>query len=215
MALTFEYELDPLEIEKQSFEIIKQLCNFTALDDDMKQIAMRLVHTTGDVNVIDSLKFSTHSIEKALFSIQSKSNVLCDVEMVKQGLTKRLLKQPAYCFLNHVETPDIAKKLGQTRSMAALNFWPEYMENSIVLIANAPTALFRLLEMIDQGAPKPALIIALPVGFIGAEESKKALWEHHRTLDIECITLLGRQGGSALTAAVLNALMRIQVGIYF
>ncbi len=138
--------------------------------------------------------------------------MLCDVEMVKHGITKRMVQSEPLCFLNTPRTVALARQRGETRSMAALDLWQEHLADSIVLIANAPTALFRLLEMLAQGAPKPALIIGIPVGFVGATESKQALWDQHQTLGVECITVLGRQGGSAVTASVLNALLRYQRG---
>ena len=140
--------------------------------------------------------------------MQNGATILCDVEMVKQGITKRMIKTDPLCFLNAEGVPERAKATGETRTMAALTAWRPYLEGSVVVIGNAPTALFRLLEMIAQGATKPALIIAMPVGFVGAAESKQALWDCHQQLGIECITLLGREGGSAVSSASCNALLR-------
>jgi precorrin-8X/cobalt-precorrin-8 methylmutase len=112
------------------------------------------------------------------------------------------------CFLNDERVPELARARGETRSMAALELWQPLLAGSLVLIGNAPTALFRLLQMLEAGAAKPALIVAMPVGFVGAAESKQLLWDTHRQLGVECITLLGRQGGSAVTAASCNALLR-------
>ena len=137
--------------------------------------------------------------------------ILCDVEMVKQGITKRMIQNPPLCYLNHEDSAAIAKQRGETRSMAALDLWGDQLAASVVVIGNAPTALFRLLEMIKAGAPKPALIVGIPVGFVGAAESKQALWDIHEELGIECITLLGRQGGSAAASSVVNALMRCNI----
>ena len=135
--------------------------------------------------------------------------------MVKQGVTKRMIQSEPLCFLNDTRTVEITKNSGETRSMAALQLWQEQLAGSVVIIGNAPTALFRLLEMIEQGAPKPALIIGMPVGFVGAAESKQALWDVHEQLGVECITLLGRMGGSAVSAASCNALLRCLRGEWY
>jgi precorrin-8X/cobalt-precorrin-8 methylmutase len=136
---------------------------------------------------------------------------------VKQGITKRMIQQPPLCFLNDPRTVELAKGSGETRSMAALKLWGDDLAGSIVVIGNAPTALYRLLEMIENDGGKdcknkPALIIGMPVGFIGAAESKQALWDVHERLGIECITLLGNQGGSAVSSATCNALLRCNIG---
>ena len=132
--------------------------------------------------------------------------------MVKQGITKRMIEVEPLCFLNNPRTIELAKSSGETRSMAALQLWRDYLKGSVVVIGNAPTALFRLLEMIEQGGPKPALIIGMPVGFVGAAESRQALWDVHEELGIDCITLLGRMGGSAVSAATCKALLRCNRG---
>jgi precorrin-8X/cobalt-precorrin-8 methylmutase len=141
--------------------------------------------------------------------------ILCDAEMVKQGITKRMIPVPPLCYLNDERTPELARARGETRSMVALQLWQEKLAGSVVVIGNAPTALYRLLEMLEAGADKPALIIGIPVGFVGAAESKQALWDVHETLGVECITLLGRQGGSAIAASVCNALLRCNRGEYY
>jgi precorrin-8X/cobalt-precorrin-8 methylmutase len=126
-----------------------------------------------------------------------------------------MLKTEPLCFLNHPETASLAKQTQETRSMAAVKQWQGLLKDSVVIIGNAPTALFRLLENIESGAEKPALIIGMPVGFVGAAESKQALWDCHQALGIECITLLGREGGSAVSAATCNALMRCNHGEFY
>ena len=173
---------------------------------------MRVVHSLGLPEVANHVLFSKGACRKGREALARGAKILCDVEMVRQGLTKRLLQgsveQSALCFLNHSTVPALAKARGETRSMAALDLWLEHLSGSIVIIGNAPTALFRLLEMLEKGADKPALIIAMPVGFVGAAESKQLLWNSHSALGISCITLLGRQGGSAVSAATCNALLR-------
>lgn len=206
------YIQDPTQIEQESFRQIRELIALDHLSMPEQQVAMRIVHSCGVPEVSEYIRFSSNACESALAALENEVAILCDVEMVKHGLTKRMLTRQPQCFLNDPRTAELAKARGETRSMAALDCWDEHLAGSIVLIANAPTALFRLLEMLRAGADKPAVIIGIPVGFVGAAESKDALWEQHRELDVECITVLGRQGGSAITASVLNALLRVQRG---
>jgi precorrin-8X/cobalt-precorrin-8 methylmutase len=206
------YETDPVKIEQESFRQIRTLTRLEGFSTQEQQVVMRLVHTCGEPAVAAQVRLSANAVIRGLAAIQAAGPILCDVEMVRHGLTRRMLKQEALCFLNDPAVPGLAKERGETRSMAALELWKPYLADSIVLIGNAPTALFRLLEMIDAGAPKPALIIGMPVGFVGAAESKQALWDHHQALGIECMTLLGRMGGSALVASAFNALLRVNLG---
>ncbi|AJQ92169.1 precorrin isomerase [Gynuella sunshinyii YC6258] len=212
MTISFEYEADPQRIEQQSFAIIRELTELSGLSDEQQQVVMRIVHSTGIPELAPQVRFSAAACEAGLRALIKQRPILCDAEMVKQGLTKRMLAEEPLCFLNDPAVPVLAQEHQETRSMAALRFWPPFLSDAIVIIGNAPTVLFRLLEMIQQGAPKPALIIGMPVGFVGAAESKQALWDNHLALGIECITLLGRQGGSAVAASACNALLRCQRG---
>ena len=206
------YIQDPSHIEQESFRQIRKLVALDHLSMPEQQVAMRIVHSCGVPEVSEHIRFSANACTATLDALDNDAAILCDVEMVKHGLTKRMLTRQPQCFLNDPRTADLAKARGETRSMAALELWGEQLAGSIVLIANAPTALFRLLEMLQDGAAKPAVIIGIPVGFVGAAESKDALWTQHRELGVDCITVLGRQGGSAITASVLNALLRVQRG---
>lgn len=215
--MPFDYVADPKSIEKSSFEMIRKLTNLDGLDQSQQQVVMRIVHSVGMPEVADKVKFSANACASGQAALAAGNAILCDVEMVKQGITKRMIQQPPLCFLNDSRTVELAKHSGETRSMAALKLWSESLAGSIVVIGNAPTALFRLLEMIEQdggkeSSNKPALIIGMPVGFIGAAESKQALWDVHERLGIECITLLGNQGGSAVSSATCNALLRCNIG---
>ena len=203
-----DFETDPAAIERESFRQIRALTDLNGLDVAEQQVAMRVVHSLGLPEVVAALRFSAMACEAGIVALRQECPILCDVEMVRHGVTRRMREVEPLCFLNHERVPALARERGETRSMAALELWQPLLTGSLVLIGNAPTALFRLLQMLEAGAAKPALIVAMPVGFVGAAESKQLLWDTHRQLGVECITLLGRQGGSAVTAASCNALLR-------
>jgi len=213
--MPFEYEINPQAIEAESFRQIRELTPLDEFSREQQQVVMRMVHSVGMPELAAQVRFSAKACESGLAALKGNCPILCDAEMVKQGITKRMIPSPPLCYLNDERTPELAKERGETRSMAALQLWQEKLVGSVVVIGNAPTALFRLLEMIEQGAAKPALIIGIPVGFVGAAESKQALWDVHEKLGVECITLLGRQGGSAIAASVCNALLRCNHGEYY
>ncbi len=203
-----DYKINPTAIERESFRIIRELADLEAFDTTEQQVVMRIIHSLGMPEVAASVRFSANACAAGIAALGRDCPILCDVEMVKQGVTRRMRKTPPLCFLNDDRVPELAKARGETRSMAALELWQSQLSGSLVLIGNAPTALYRLLEIIAVGTAKPALIIAMPVGFVGAAESKDLLWDSHQNLGVECITLIGRQGGSAVTAASCNALLR-------
>lgn len=213
--MSFSYEMNPQTIEKESFRQIRELTKLSDFSLDEQQVVLRIVHSMGLPEVADAVRFSQQACQSGRAALAKNCPILCDVEMVKQGITKRMIQREPLCFLNDTRTPALAKRRGETRSMAALTLWQASLEGSVVVIGNAPTALFRLLEMIQQGSAKPALVIGMPVGFVGAAESKEALWERHQDLGIECISLLGRWGGSAVTSATCNALLRCNIGEYY
>lgn len=215
--MIFEYEHNPQAIESDSFRQIRALTDLTSFDREQQQVVMRIVHSLGMPQLAQQVRFSRNACASGIAALAQNCPILCDVEMVKQGITKRMVTAEPLCFLNAPETAALAKQQGETRSMAALEAWRPHLANAVVIIGNAPTALFRLLEMLHSGEVngKPALIIGMPVGFVGAAESKDALWEHHHELGVECITLLGREGGSAVSAASCNALLRCHRGEYY
>lgn len=210
--MAFEYEKDPQAIEQASFAQLRALVQLDGLAPAEQQVVMRIVHSIGLPDVAPEVRFSEDACESGIAALEAAAPILCDADMVAQGLTKRLLPVQPQCLIAEPETAELARRLQVTRSMAAVERWAPQLAGSIVIVGNAPTALFRLLELIEEGAGVPALVIGMPVGFIGAAESKQALWEHHRALGIPCITLLGRLGGSAVAAASLNALMRYRDG---
>ena len=204
-----DYIIDPHKIESESFQQIRRLSNLEGFDNNEQQVAMRIIHTCGMPEIVEHIRFSDQAVNAGLKAIRKKATILCDVNMVKCSLTQRMLYTDPLCFINKAKVVSQAKTKGKTRSMLAVDEWANKIENSIVIIGNAPTALFRLLERLETDFKKPALVIAMPVGFIGAAESKAKLWKNYQRLGIECMTLEGTQGGSAIAASAMNALLRI------
>lgn len=212
----FDYLTDPQEIERRSFVQIRQLTDLTRFDDQQQQIAMRLVHTSGDPTIVEALTFSPGAVDAGIKALARGAAVLCDVEMLRQGVNRHGVRGGIHCFLNDINVAAAAEERGETRTMAAMAHWADRLEGNIAVIGNAPTALFRLLEMLCDGAAQPALIIGMPVGFINAREAKQALLDHApERLQVPCITLHGYRGGSTLAAATVNALVRLSQGVRF
>ncbi|MFD0917741.1 precorrin-8X methylmutase [Pseudahrensia aquimaris] len=203
--MAFDYVCDPAEIYRQSFATVEREAALDRLPEAMQPVATRLIHSCGMIDVIDDLAFSAGAAEVGRNALALGATVYCDVEMVRSGIISRLM--PAdnllVCTLNDPGTPAHAKAIGNTRSAAAVDLW-EPLDGSVCVIGNAPTALFRLMERILEGAGLPALVIGIPVGFVGAVESKQALAEFSE--DLNFITVHGRRGGSAMASSVVNAL---------
>ena len=208
----YRYEKDPKAIEVASFETIRTLADLSRFSFEEQQVVMRVIHSLGRPELAEQCFFTPNAVEKGRDALAQNKPILCDVKMVQEGITKRMINSPPLCFLTDPETERLAKENGETRSMAQLALWQPFLKGAVVVIGNAPTALFRLLEMLESGCDKPALIIGMPVGFIGAAESKDALWENCQQLGVECITLKGREGGSAVASASCNALLRLNHG---
>jgi precorrin isomerase len=198
------YLRDPAAIYRRSFELIRQEADFGSIVDSCRDIAARIVHACGMPEIAGNLRFSPDFRAIALQAISARRPIFVDAEMVRHGIIDKALN--VVCTLNDPRTRDIATRHGITRSAAAVELWRPQLDGSLVVIGNAPTALFALLELIDTGAPRPAAIIAFPVGFVGAAESKDELCSNSR--GIEYATLVGRCGGSAMAASVVNALTR-------
>ena len=202
-----DYLRDPDAIYARSFATIRAEADLAGLGEDMQDVAIRMIHACGMVEIAPHIRASEDVVEKIEFALVERAPIFCDAEAVRAAIIQKYLHgNEVIVTLNDPSVPTLAKRLGTTRSAAAVDLWRDRLKDAIVVIGNAPTALFHLLEMLDAGAPKPTAIIATPVGFVGAEEAKAEL-----DLDIHgvpFITLLGRRGGSAIAAAALNAIAR-------
>ncbi|MCW2537858.1 MAG: cobH [Modestobacter sp.] len=200
----YEYEHDGAEIYRQSFATIRAEADLSGLPDDVARVAVRMIHACGQVDLVSDVACSPDVVARAREALDAGAPVLCDAQMVAAGVTRRRLPKDndVLCTLNDPRTPDLARELGTTRTAAAMHLWGDRLDGAVVAIGNAPTALFHLLEMVAAGAPRPAAVIGIPVGFIGAVESKDAL----AASDLEFLVVRGRRGGSAITAAAVNAI---------
>ncbi|AKE66635.1 precorrin-8X methylmutase [Microcystis aeruginosa NIES-3806] len=203
-----EYIKNGEEIYRKSFAIIRAETNWENLPDDLAHVAVRLIHSCGMTDITEDLEASPDAVKIGRNALAGGAAILCDSQMVANGITKARLPKnnPIICTLNHPEVTELARQINNTRSAAALELWRRHLAGAVVAIGNAPTALFRLLELLDQNVDKPALILGFPVGFVGAAESKIELATNSR--GVPFITLHGRRGGSAIAAAAVNALAK-------
>ena len=206
ISAPLHYIRDGAEIYRQSFAMIRAEANLDKLPADFNSVAVRLIHASGMIDIVDDLDYSIDAVRVGRQALANGAPILCDAQMVANGVTRKRLpvNNQVICTLPDPQVPELAAQLENTRSAAALELWRPYLAGAVIAIGNAPTALFRLLEMLDEGAPKPALILGFPVGFVGALESKAALAENSR--GIPFLTIHGRRGGSAMAAAAVNAL---------
>ncbi len=200
------YDKDPAAIYAKSFATVRAEARLGRFAPDMQILVTRLIHSCGMVEVADRLDHSADAFAAGQAALRSGAPVLCDCEMVAAGIIRRTLPaaNPVVVTLNDPEVPALAGDLGTTRSAAAVDLWRDRIEGAVVAIGNAPTALFHLLERLDQGWPKPAVILGFPVGFVGAAESKAELAANPR--GCAYVALRGRRGGSAMASAAVNAL---------
>jgi precorrin-8X/cobalt-precorrin-8 methylmutase len=201
-----EYNRDGRDIYRRSFAIIRAEADLSRIPADLEKLAVRIAHASGMVEVIADLAFSPGAGDAGRRAIATGAPILCDSRMVAEGISRARLPagNAVVCTLSDPTVAAMAERMKTTRSAAALELWRPHLAGSVVVIGNAPTALFRLLEMLDEGAAKPALILGFPVGFVGAAESKAALVENSR--GVPFVALRGRRGGSAMAAAAVNAL---------
>jgi len=202
------YLRDGAAIYERSFAIIREEADLSRFSAEEAAIAVRMIHASGQVSVAEHIHFSPGIVTAAREVLKRGAPILCDAEMVAHGVTRARLpaNNEVICTLRDPRVPELAATLGTTRSAAALELWRDKLAGAVVAIGNAPTALFRLLEMLDEGAPKPAAILGIPVGFVGAAESKEALAADPR--GVPYLIVRGRIGGSAITAAAVNALAK-------
>ncbi|MQA97460.1 MAG: precorrin-8X methylmutase [Streptosporangiales bacterium] len=199
-----EYIRDGAEIYRRSFATIRAEADLDGLPPDVAQVAVRMIHACGMTDLVTDLAWSPRVVTRARTALRDGAPVLCDAMMIASGITRRRLPadNAVLCTLNDPAVPELAKRLGTTCSAAALELWRERLDGAVVAIGNAPTALFRLLELVAEGAGRPAAVLGIPVGFIGAAESKRALAE----TDLDHLVVHGRRGGSAMTVAAVNAI---------
>jgi precorrin-8X/cobalt-precorrin-8 methylmutase len=199
-----QYVRDGDEIYRRSFATIRAEADLSGLPPDVAQVAVRMIHACGQVDLVDDLGYSPGVVAAGRAALRDGAPILCDAQMVASGITRARLPagNDVVCTLRDPRVPALAAEQGTTRSAAALELWRDRLDGAVVAIGNAPTALFHLLDMIDAGTPRPAAVIGIPVGFIGAAESKDAL----AATDLEHLVVRGRRGGSAITAAAVNAL---------
>ncbi|RZT13148.1 precorrin-8X methylmutase [Kribbella sp. VKM Ac-2569] len=204
--MSYEYERDGAEIYRRSFATIRAEAALDGLPADVAQVAVRMIHACGMTDLVADLAWSPNVVKNARAALQNGAPILCDAQMVAAGITRRRLPadNEVICTLQDPRTVELAQQLETTRSAAAVDLWLDHLEGAVVAIGNAPTTLFRLLEVIAGGGPRPAAVLGIPVGFIGAAESKEALAANE--LGLEYFVVRGRRGGSAITAAAINAI---------
>lgn len=204
--MTYDYEKDGAAIYAQSFATIRSEANLKRFDTGEEQVAVRMIHAAGLVGLEEHIRFSPDFVTVARAALENGAPIFCDARMVSEGVTRKRLPKDndVLCTLHDPTVPTLAAEMGNTRSAAALELWRPRLEGALVAIGNAPTALFHLLNMLeDPACPRPAAIIGCPVGFVGAMESKDALWQDQ---PVPCLIVEGRLGGSAITVAAINAI---------
>jgi precorrin-8X/cobalt-precorrin-8 methylmutase len=201
-----DYLRDGAEIYRRSFAMIRGEARLDGLDPVLERVAVRMIHACGMVDLVDDIEASAGFCEVARGALEQGAPILCDTMMVASGITRRRLPagNEVICTLGDERIAGLAERLGTTRSAAALELWGDRLKGSVVVVGNAPSALFRLLELVEEGGGRPAAVIGVPVGFVGAAESKRALADHPSRL--EHLIVDGRRGGSAIGVAAVNAL---------
>jgi precorrin-8X/cobalt-precorrin-8 methylmutase len=204
--MPYHYETDGAAIYRQSFRTIRAEADLARFSPEEERVAVRMIHAAGMVDLAPHIRFSPTFARTAIAALEGGAPILCDARMVSEGITRPRLPadNAILCPLHDPAVPALAAQMGNTRSAAAVELWRPHLEGALVAIGNAPTALFHLLNMLeDPACPRPAAIIGLPVGFVGAAESKDALWQDQ---PVPCCIVEGRLGGSAMTVAAINAL---------
>ena len=205
MTRAYDYIQDGAAIYERSFAIIRAEADLSRFSGRAGHVVVRMIHACGMTDLPDDVEMSPEFAEAAEAALKAGAAILCDAKMVSNGVTRARLPagNEVLCTLDDPRTPALAAEMGTTRSAAAMELWRPHLAGALVVIGNAPTSLFRLLEMLDAGAPRPAAVIGIPVGFVGAAESKRALARDGR---VPFLVVHGRRGGSAMAAAAVNAL---------
>lgn len=205
MSKAYDYIQDGAAIYERSFAIIRTEADLSRFSGAAERVVVRMIHACGMTDLPDDVEMSAGFADAAQAALQAGAPILCDAKMVANGVTRARLpaQNEVICTLDDPQVPALAAQMGTTRSAAAMELWKPRLAGAIVVIGNAPTSLFRLLEMLDAGAPQPAAVIGIPVGFVGAAESKAALANDGR---VPFVVVHGRRGGSAMAAAAVNAL---------
>ena len=200
----YDYERSGQAIYDASFATIRREADLSGLPEDAESVAVRMIHASGQTDLARDLAVHTDLVSATRLALATGAPILCDAHMVASGVTRARLPKDndVVCLLRDERVPGLASAWGTTRSAAAVSLWADRLDGAVVAIGNAPTALFHLLELVAAGAPRPAAVIGIPVGFIGAVESKEAL----AASDLEFLVVRGRRGGSAITAAAVNAI---------
>lgn len=213
-TLRYQYERDGAAIYAESFATIRRESDLAQLPADAEPVAVRMIHGSGQTDLAQDLLIHPELVRSARVALASGAPILTDAQMVASGVTRARLPQdnPVICLLRDDRVPGLARAWRTTRSAAAVSLWGDQLAGAVVAIGNAPTALFHLLELLADGAPSPSAIIGVPVGFVGAVESKDALaaFAGEHGIDVPFLTVRGRRGGSAIAASALNALAREQ-----
>ena len=209
-ARRYDYVASGPDIYVDSFATIRREADLTGVPADAEKLVVRMIHGSGQVDLARDVRVHPGLVTAARAALEDGRPILCDATMVATGVTRSRLPRnnDVLCLLHDERVPALAREWGTTRTAAAVSLWEPHLDGAVVAIGNAPTALFHLLEMLLEGAPRPAAIVGCPVGFIGAAESKQALVE--LDLDIPYVTVVGRRGGSAMTSSALNALAQEQ-----
>ena len=205
MTRYYDYSRDGTEIYEKSFETIRLESDLSRFSEIEARVAVRMIHACGMIDLAGDLRFSPGFADAARAALHGGAPILCDANMIASGITRSRLPadNEVICTLEVPAARDLARSMETTRSAAAVDLWRDRMAGAVVAIGNAPTALFRLLELLDEGAPAPAAVIGVPVGFVGAAESKEAL---EARADLPHVIVRGRRGGSAMATAAVNAL---------
>jgi len=210
----FKYEKNPKIIQKLALEAVTKAVNLSNLQPLEKQLTEQVLIAAGDMSIHEDLRISEKAIETLFDLLDESIDILCDTDMVAAGIKKKYIADEPICLINKANVISQAKSSNLSRSMVAVDLWKPYLSESVIIIGRESTALFRLIEILletkdDDNYKKPALIIAMPVGCAGANESKSYLWEHREDLEIECITVLGNRGGSDVATMIMNTLLKL------